>query len=222
MHLIRKSKLYGQPASHIRDFMRHFALSTLGTIDEAYIESRLQVSASEAHTILAGLLQDGFVAEAVPKLGIPQFGMTAKGGQLAAASFARQIPRVRGDEIVSGVLARAADIDAQRPFAFRVSKIALFGSMLDDTPLVSDVDLAIHVLPCFDNARFDDLSQQRIEIAENAGMRFRSRIHSIVWPRQEVTEFIRGGERYIRVHSFAELELLGCPFQILLGGPGEA
>lgn len=219
MHLIPKSKLYGQPALHIRDFMRHLAMRTLGTIDETYIESRLQVSAAEAQTILAGLLQDGYVAEAVPKSGIPHFGMTAKGGQFAAASFARQIPRARGDEIVAGVLARAADIDAQRPFAFRITKIALFGSMLEDTPLVGDVDLAIHVFPMLDDARFDEVSQQRIMIAEDAGVRFRSRIHSIVWPRQEVTEYIRGAERYVSVHSFAELELLGCSFRILWREP---
>ena len=220
MHLIPKSKLYGQPALHIRDFMRHIALSTLGTFDEAYIESRLQVTAAEAQAILAGLLQDGYVAEAVPKFGIPQFGITAKGGQFAAASFARQIPRGRGNEIVAGVLARAANLDAQRPFAFRVTKIALFGSMLEESPRVSDVDLAVHVLPMFNDDQFDERSDQRIKIAEEAGVRFRSRIHSIVWPRQEVIEYLRGGERYVSVHSFAELELLGCPFRPLWGEPG--
>ena len=58
MHLIPKFKLYEQPARHIRDFMRHFALSTLGTFDQAHIESRLQASAAEAQTILSGLLRD--------------------------------------------------------------------------------------------------------------------------------------------------------------------
>jgi predicted nucleotidyltransferase len=145
--------------------------------------------------------------------------MTAKGGQFAAASFARRISRGSGNEIVAGVLERAADVDAQRHFAFRIVKIALFGSMLEDTPLVSDVDLAVHVLPKFVDARFDQLSQQRIEVAEDAAMRFRSRIHSTVWPRQELTEYIRGGERDVSVHSFTELELLGCRFRILWGQP---
>ena len=140
--------------------------------------------------------------------------MTTKGRQFAAASFATQIPRSKGDSIVAGVIARAADVEAQRPFAFRIIKIALFGSMLEETPLVSDVDLAVHVLPMFDDDRFEERSQQRIKMAEDAGVRFRSRIHSIVWPRQEVTEYIRGG-KYVSVHSFAELELLGCPFRIL-------
>ena len=215
MHLIPRSKLYGQPALHIRDYMRHVAISGLGTLDEAHIESRLQVSAAEAQMILTGLLRDGYIAEALSRPGTPQFGMTTKGRQFAAASFAPQIPRSKGDSIVAGVIARAADVEAQRPFAFRVIKIALFGSMLEDTPLVSDVDLAVHVLPMSDDTRFDEVSQQRITIAEDAGVRFRSRIHSIVWPRQEVTDYIRGGERYVSVHSFVELELLGCPFRML-------
>lgn len=219
MHLIPRSKLYGQPARHIRDYMRHFAMSGLGTLDDTHIESRLQVSSTEAQTILAGLLRDGYIAEALSRPGTPQFGMTTKGRQFAAASFAPQIPRSKGENIVAGVLARVADVEAQRPFAFHVMKIALFGSMLEGTALVSDVDLAVQVLPMFDDARFDEVSQQRIMIAEDAGVRFRSRIHSIVWPRQEVTEYIRGGERYVSVHSFAELELLGCPFRILQGEP---
>lgn len=214
MHLTPKSQLYGQPARHIRDFMRYFAM---GTLDEAHIESTLQVSASEAHIILAGLLHDGYIAQALPKSGIPQFRMTGKGRQLAAASFAKQIPRSKGDEILAGVLARAADVEAQRPFAFRLVKLALFGSMLGDTMVVSDVDLALHAVPVFDGARHYEAGEVRIKVAEEAGTRFRSRLHSIVWPRQELTEYLRGGDRYVRLHSFAELELLGCQFQLIFG-----
>ena len=222
MHLIPKSKLYGQPARHIRDLMRDIAISSQGTFDEAHVKSRLQVTASEAHAILTGLVLDGYVAEALPKAGVPQFGITTRGRQLAAASFAPQIPRSRGDNILAGVLARAADVDAQRPFAFRLVKMVLFGSMLGDTPRVSDVDLAIQVVPAFDDAHFDKVSQQRIRLAEDAGMRFRSRLHSVVWPRRELTEYVRGGERYVSVHSFAELELLGCPWRMLWVDPGVA
>lgn len=220
MHLIPNSKLYGQPARHIRDFMRDIAISSQGTLDEALIESRLQVSASEAQAIRAGLVLDGYAAEAVPKSGVPQFGITTKGRQLAAASFAPRISRSRGDDILAGVLARAADVDAQRPFAFRLVKMALFGSMLGDTPYVTDVDLAIQVVPAVDDAQFDEVSRQRRRLAEDAGMRFRSRLHSIVWPRRELTEYLRGSERYVSLHSFTELELLGCPFRMLLGDPG--
>jgi hypothetical protein len=54
-------------------------------------------------------------------------------------------------------------------------------------------------------------------MAEDAGVRFRSRTHSVFWPRQELTENLRGDERYVSVRCISELDMLGCRFRILLG-----
>ena len=213
MHLIPKSMLYGQPARSIRDFMRHVGLSTF---DEAYLRTRLELSAIEAKAVVAGLLVDQYIDLALPRDGVSMYGLTGKGGQLASASFAPQIQRSVAEHLLAGVLDRARDAAAQEAFVFRITKIALFGSMLGTTTLVSDVDLALQLSPKFDGDQFTVLNQQRIDFAEQRGKRFRSMIESVVWPRVEVTEYLRGGSRYVSVHSFMELELLKCPFRTVV------
>jgi len=217
MHLIKKSKLYGQPTREIRDYFRFVGL---GTFDAEDLRTSLKLSADETRVVLSGLLADSYIDPAPPRDGVTEYGLAIKGRQLAAAKFAPQISRSVGEQLLAGVLTRAADEDAQRQFVFCVTKIALFGSMLGDSEMVSDVDLALEVTPRFEGDEFRARSQRRIDLAEQGGKRFRSMIASVVWPRMEVTEYLRGGARYVSIHSFMELELLNCPFQIVFEDPG--
>ena len=212
MRLIPKSKLYGQPTLHVRDFLRHVGPDTF---DEKYLQARLQISSPEAKDVVTGLLADQYIDHALPKDGIPTYGLVAKGRQFAAASFAPQIARIEGERLLAGVIARAEDSESQRPFVFQITKIALFGSMLGSGPFVSDVDLALAVKPRYQGREFDELNQGRIDLAEQSGKRFKSMIASVVWPRMEITEFLRGGSRHISLHSFTEMELLQCPFRFV-------
>ncbi len=212
MHLVPKSQLYGLPARTVRDFLRHVGLATF---DEEYLRSRLQVSTAESHAVVAGLLADEYIDHAMPNDGVPAYGLIAKGRQLAMASFAPPITRSVGEQLLMGVLARAAEAASEHEFVFQITKIALFGSMLGTAPLVSDLDLALEVKPRFDGTEFDELNQQRIELAERGGKHFKSMLAAVVWPRVEVIEFLRGGSRYVSVHSFSELELLKCPYRVV-------
>jgi predicted nucleotidyltransferase len=216
MHLVPKSKLFGLPARAVRDFLRHVGLNSF---DEVYLQVRLKIGAADAAGAITKMLADQVIDHALPRDETPMFGVTIRGRLLAAASFAPQISREEGESLLSGVLARAADFDAQRPFAFQVSKVAFFGSMLGTAPMVSDVDIAVELVSPYEGSEYIEVHQRRIELAEMRGKRFSSRFASIVWPRMEAIEFLRGGERYISIHSFAELELLNCPFEIVFEGP---
>lgn len=216
MYLAPKSQLYGLPARAIRDFLRHVGL---GTFDDATLRVRLKLTPADANSLLRAMLADDLIDRALPMRGVPMYGITVKGGQLASAFFAPQIPRARGEQLLAGVLVRAADLETQRPFAFRVVKVALFGSMLGDEPLVSDVDLAVELMSPFEGEEWEDIHRKRVEVAEQRGKQFRTRFQSVVWPRREIVEFLRGGNRYISIHSFNELVLLDCPYRIVLQNP---
>lgn len=109
MHLVPKSKLYGQPAIQVRNFLRRVGD---GIFDEADLRSALTITAPEAKVAISGLLAEHYIDDALPRDGIPQYGLRAKAGQLASASFAPQITRAAGDELLAGVLARAGDLEA--------------------------------------------------------------------------------------------------------------
>ena len=151
MRLLPKSKLYGKPAVHVRDFLLHIGPDTF---NQVYLKQRLQLSDHETNTVLSGLLADNYVVDAVPIDDLPGYGLTPRGLQLAVSTFAYKIKREVGEQFLSGVISRAANAEAQRPFVFQVTKIALFGSMLTDSALVHDVDLAIAVETPYDGAVF--------------------------------------------------------------------
>ena len=113
------------------------------------------------------------------------------------------------------MIARAADTEAQRPFVFQVTKIALFGSMLGDAAFVPELDFAMKLRSAVTDDTLAAAEQRRVELAANGGKRFRSMVLSIVWPRMEVAEYLRGGSRYIKLHAFSEMYELGCPFRIV-------
>ena len=76
MHLIPKSKLYGQPAIHVRDFRRHVGD---GIFDEEDLRSRLELSTAEAQALVMGLLADQYIGNALPRDGVAQYGLVATG-----------------------------------------------------------------------------------------------------------------------------------------------
>ena len=211
MRLIPKSTMYGVPARMLRDFLRTVSV---GTFDEDYLRSWLELDAVESKNVLAAMLFDDLIDSALPVNGVPRYGLLAKGCQIAAAKFASPIARPVAEQLLAGVIARAAD-STVHPFAYRVVNVALFGSMLGSASIVSDVDLAVALKPRFDGARHDEVNRARIEAAEQAGRVFRTTFESVVWPRMEVIEFLRGGSRFVSIHSFGELELLGCPFALV-------
>ena len=212
MRLVPNSKLYGRPAVHIRDFLLHIGPDTF---NQVYLKERLQLSDQETNTVLSGLLADNYVVDALPIDDLPGYGLAPRGLQLAVSTFAYKIKREVGEQLLAGVISRASNAEAQRPFVFQVTKIALFGSMLTDSALVHDVDLAIAVETPYDGAAFDEAQQRRIDAATKSGKRFRSMLASVVWPRMELTEYLRGGSRHISLHSFNELELMQCPYRVV-------
>ena len=212
MRLVPKSKLYGQPAIRVRDFLRHIGP---GTFDVEYLRGRMGLSKSEAAAVLSGLLEGRLIEAALRHDGGAMYDLTWTGRTLAISTFAHKIPREQGERLLASVVARASDMEAQLPFAYRVKRIALFGSMLTEAELVHDVDLAVALEPKFEDDEFEEAKGVRVDVALRAGKRFRSRLEAIVWPHVEVIEYLRGGSRHVSLNGFAELRVLGAPSSIV-------
>jgi len=217
MHLNPKSKLYGQPAIMVRDFLRE--VIGMGIFDTEDLFGWLQCSSAEAHAVVAGLLADAYIEPTTPMGSVSRYCLTVKGTQLGLASFAPRLKRAAAEQLLAAVIARAADTEAQRPFVFQVTKIALFGSMLGDAAFVPELDFAMKVRSAFTDETLAAAEQRRIDLAAHGGKRFQSMVHLIAWPRYEVAEYLKGRARYVKFHSFSELDELGCPFKIVYERP---
>lgn len=91
----------------------------------------------------------------------------------------------------------------------------MFGSMLGDAPLVSDVDIGLEIATLLDDEAYAERCRERVEAAKLEGKHFRTMLQRVVWPQVEMFEYLRGGGRYVSVHRFNEMVQLKCPYRIV-------
>jgi len=110
MYLNPKSKLYGQPAIMVRDFLRE--VIGMGVFDTEDLFGWLQCSSAEAHAVVAGLLADAYIEPTTPRGSVSRYCLTVKGTQLGLASFAPRLKRSAAEQLLAEVIARAADTNS--------------------------------------------------------------------------------------------------------------
>jgi predicted nucleotidyltransferase len=83
---------------------------------------------------------------------------------------------------------------------YRVRRVVLFGSMLTDVPMVSDVDLAVELAP----KQADGEKQRALERAQileelEFGRTFSSFLQKLLYPRQRVLSFLKARSRVLQI-----------------------
>ena len=214
MHLLPKSQLYGLPAKAVRDFFRKSALS--GFSHDA-LQDGMSIGPGAATDLLEMFQAEGLIK--LDEMSEGNFALTPGGLQLAMASFAPQIKRERAERLLAQIVMYAGLANSEGNFVFHIARVALFGSMLGTSPLVSDVDIAVELVAKYGDEGWTAESQKRIDAADEQGQHFRNGLHRALWPRLEPIEFLRRGERHIALHSFSEVVGLGCNFRLVFEDP---
>ena len=145
--------------------------------------------------------------------------LTPKGAQLAMATFTQPIGRSEANRLLAELLVRASDSAWQRPFVLRITKVALFGDMLGDNDMISDMDLAVEVASPYEGKAYTEAQRQRFKHANRVGETFTNGIAFVVWPYIKVAEYLRDGSRHVRIRSFSELYELECPSRVVFETP---
>ena len=94
-------------------------------------------------------------------------------------------------------------------YAFKITRVVLFGSMLTDTSRPSDVDLALEVSPRYGRGseRQEQVEERRIALrSSQMESDFPNFLARIYWPHDEVVRYVRGGARSLSIHDVREIE----------------
>jgi predicted nucleotidyltransferase len=169
-------------------------------------------------------LETGFIEFKEERDGRPWYELTTKGNALAQALAAKPISRKTAEKKLQEFMARVEEINRNEEYAFRVGRVALFGSMLSDVAEVSDIDLAIQLeARLSDKQAFSDHLKKRVELALSSGKSFRSFFERAAWPRHEIYVFLKARSRMFSIHETEELaHLKPEEFKMLLGGQPES
>ena len=116
-------------------------------------------------------------------------------------------------------MGRVHAVNASKEYAFIISGVVLFGSMLSCTDRLGDVDVAIALKPRFsDPIRRKQLCNRRRHLAQEQGRAFSSATSWALWPRDEVLIQLKARSRSLSLHGFDQLtQLENLSYRVLVG-----
>lgn len=217
---IEKGQLIGAlPAIDVRRFMQRrrdwvFARESLNDFFPDISDEKLQ----RTWTVL---LEERYLEFREERDGRPWYELTPKGNALAQASAAKPISRKTAEKGLQEFMARVEQVNQSAEYAFKVGRVALFGSFLSDAAEVNDIDLAIELEGRqSDTQAVRDHMLQRADLARANGRVFRSVVQQLLWSRHEIHLLLRAKSRVFSLHEIDELANLNPKeFKMLLGAP---
>lgn len=171
----------------------------------------------------AGLVVRDQAREAALRSSDPYYRVTLTGRSLARASGAKRIERVTAEKTLTEFMERVIQSNANQKYLYSVTRVAVFGSYLEDTNRLGDVDVAVDLQPRI------PLEGNWVEVfqnhAENSGRSFATFEDAIDWPRREVSLFLKSRKRSVSIQSwfsFVQMEKSkGFQYEVLLGDEKE-
>jgi hypothetical protein len=134
---IQNATIAGLPVKRVRELLRFIG-------DRAYVPEVIAErffrddDVEGARHILSALVAEGLLENERDR-----YWVTEQGRRLRVASFLPRINRAKADRVISGLLDRAAAINADDKRDFRIAAIFVFGSYLTDSDDLGDVDIAV-------------------------------------------------------------------------------
>lgn len=172
-----KAKLGGFTLIQIRDFLRRHKFYSLRDEDA---QDFFRTSSNRAAALITALEREGYLEKQRKTPYAKYWELTDAGSRLTTASAGRPISRHTAERKLAELIARAKEVNRNEKFAFIVERIAVIGSYLSDSPVMSDVDVVLSLRPRLT----DKHAQQRLEAERiNAsGRSFANYSQRIFWP----------------------------------------
>ena len=185
MHIDSATTIAGIPLVRVRDFLRK---QGDWAWDEDELAEDLDLTPDAAGVLFAELQAQALIE---PHPENPGWWTTITGQALANASLRRY--RRATAKALERLVERAAEVNASDRFLHRVTRIRLFGSMLDPSrDQVSDVDVVIEMEPKEADPEIHWVRcQDHSRNASDAGRHFATYLDYLVWPETEVLLFLR-------------------------------
>ncbi len=151
--------------------------------------------------------------------------VTQAGETLAVATAARPVTRQTAERALAQFLERVARVNDDPYFLARVTRVALYGSMLrPEVERLSDVDLAVQLVakePDFERLR--EANAERVEHLAILGQCFSNFLEEQFCWFLETFRFLKGRSRVISLADYTVEKslVLAVPHRMLLGEPEE-
>ncbi len=166
-----------------------------------YVCRCLHLSAAHAKRFVSTLLRLGYVEPAKGTGKTRCYTLTLAGRAFAKASAARPLrlatARRKLDEFLNCVRA----VNESEYFLYKVKRVLVFGSYLQNKERLNDVDLAVELVHREADPKIREaVNQERVKQARQGGRNLDS-ISELFWPYEEVMLFLKARSRAISLHT---------------------
>jgi hypothetical protein len=201
----------GVPLIIIRDFLRG---KTLTSWTIGHLANELKIQRVCAGKVLQWLISRGHVVQDKKQRAIERrysagenwervhfYIVTEKGAALAIARASKPLLRSTAQARLNKLIERARQANRDERYLYRVAKIAVFGSFLDESKeRINDVDVAVFYTPKeTDKERFAELS-----LRKGSECRTRTFLDALCYPLREVEMFLKSRSTALSVHNWQE------------------
>jgi len=220
MRIDPKGTVAGYPSLLVRRALRKLSIRVEWELGE--IESAAAVEAGEGRRLIKGLLAEGLIEVA----GRGRWTLTTAGQALSSATAAKRVTRATAELALERFLSRVQRVNEDRYFLGKVTRVVLFGSMLNsEVERLSDVDLAVELArkePDFERARIKNY--ERVEELNRQGRRVGNFLKQEGCWYWETFGFLKGQDRVISLADYTHEKefILTVPHRILLGDSEQA
>lgn len=211
MRIDSSSAVAGVALITIRSFFRG-KTHTSWTI--GYLAAQLKIRRAHASKVLQQLIARGYIDQDRKRRAIARhwfvgenperirfYIVTEKGAALAVARASRPLLRSTAQARLDDLIARASQVNNEHRFLYRVAKIVVFGSFLDESKeRINDMNVALFLEPkVADKERFAELCLQK-----SYGRRMGTFLDALCYTRREVEMFRKSRSTALSIHSGQE------------------
>jgi hypothetical protein len=190
MRIERDQLIAGVPARDVRRFMREAAglIIRVRTVTEV-----LGFSERRALQWLKRLQNEGLLAARENF-----WEATDRGHALAMATTAAPLRRATAERLIEQLLERTREINRDERLAYRVQRLAVFGSFVAGAERPNDVDVACSLVTRFEGEEQRILEDER----RNVKGRFANTSEWAFWPKLEVLRRLKAGSHRLSIQEF--------------------
>ena len=220
MHIDPKGTIRGYPTLLVRQALRRLRGGFVW--GEEALERAAKLTPGTGRALAEALEAEGLIEASSRADG---WTVTQAGDTLAVASAARPVSRQTAEKALAELLERVARVNNDPYFLARVTRVALYGSMLrPEVKQLSDVDLAVQLVAKeTDPDRLREANAERVEELAMLGKRFGTFLEEQFCWFLESFRFLKGRSRVISLadYNVEKRLVLAVPHRMLLGEPEE-
>ena len=211
MWIESSEQIEGIPLVRIRSMFRSAGLRSTLTLD--FVGQQLELTKQHAQRLVTGLRTAGFIEPVRRRAGFPsggrQWSLTDEGVRLRCATAAKPLHRATAECLLVKLLERIELLNADDRFLARVSRAIVFGSYLQSTERLGDVDVAIELVPrCGDVHRLRAANDERVLEEQASGRRFSNLVDQLFWWQREAMLFLRNRKRGLSLQPYGDIRKL--------------